>query len=646
MTEKEDDGLELRIQEFRDFATSTANARALAEKCRDYKNGDQLSEEVRKELKRRKQPPVIDNKIQDKCDTHQGMEEQTRTDPKAFPRTPKHDKDADAATDALRYIKDKNSFTEVATAANDNLVVEGLCAGEVVIDLGKYKDGKLPKGKHPKIKMNRIRWDRLYYDPHSLELDYSDATYKGFFVWMDLSQAERDWPEKKEILAECFSGESLTEDDTHGDIPRFSVISGKRKRVQIFTCYFREADQWHRAVWCLGGYLEGPVVSNYKDEEGEPECCIELQAVYKDRDGNPFGAVQRWIDLQDAHNKRHSKMLHLLNTKQMIAEKGAFKDINKARQELHKPDGVIEYAGAMMPEIITNLDMAQGQFQLLQYTDAQLSSTGPNLSQQGLSGDISGKAKQLDIQAGSLSSAPIRNASRSWKLRMYRQAWNRVRQFWTAEMWIRVTDDEDNVRFVGLNQPVLQGDMLAEALKTEAIPPDQKQQIVQRMGADPAMQQPVLENGRPKLKNNVAEMDVDIIIDEAPDTITVQSEEFAQLVELAKSGQVQIPPKALITASQLRAGTKKLMLDQMSGENDPAAQQAAQMQQQMMQGQLDKLTAEVDKLRSETAKNNAAKVESEVDAAVKIATFTDAPDMSAEPGSAGKPASKTQVSVN
>jgi hypothetical protein len=630
------DDLDERICEFRDYATSTIGSRALAEKCRDYKNGDQLSDDELKALKKRKQPPVIDNKMQDKCDTLIGIEQQTRTDPKAYPRTPKHDKDAEAATDALRYIKDDSRFTEVTTAAFDNLVVEGLCAGEVIIEKRQ--------NKYPKIKMNRIRWDRLFYDPHSLELDYSDSKYKGYFIWMDVSEAKDvpEWKGKEDVFEKCFSADSLSTGNTHEDIPRYSMISGKRKRIQIFTTYYRKSDKWMRAVWCIGGYLEGPKLSNYKDEDGQPDCCIELQAVYKDRDGNPFGSAPRWIDLQDAHNKRHSKMLHLLNTKQLHTEKGAFPDVNKARAEMHKPDGVIEYTKGFKSEIVTNLDMAQGQFQLLQYTDAQLSATGPNAALMGQSGDISGKAKQLDQQAGSLTTAPLSNAHRSWKLRMYRHAWNRVRQFWTGEMWIRVTDDEDNVRFVGLNQPVLQGDLLAEQLKNDPRAPEEKKALLEKAAADPAMQQPVMDGGKPKLKNNVAEMDVDIIIDEAPDTITVQSEEFVQLVELAKSGAVQIPPKALITASQLRSQTKKLILDQMSGENDPAAQMMAQMQQKMME--LDAMLKEgqVRKVNADANKAEAAAGETEIDAAVKLATFTSGGEE--EAGSPG--ASKTQVSVN
>jgi hypothetical protein len=202
-------------------------------------------------------------------------------------------------------------------------------------------------------------------------------------------------------------------------------------------------------------------------------------------------------------------------------------------------------------------------------------------------------------------------------------------------MWIRVTDDEDNVRFVGLNQKTTFGELAAKKLKKEQVPDEQKQMMLQAMAQDPQAQQQTIEN-------NVAEMDVDIIIDEAPDTITVQSEEYMQLVELAKSGAVQIPPKALITASQLRSQTKKLILDQMSGENDPAAQMMAQLQQKMMELDAMLKEAQVRNENASAAKNEAAAVESHIDAAVKTATFTNGE----EGGGEAKPASKSAVNVN
>jgi hypothetical protein len=60
-----------------------------------------------------------------------------------------------------------------------------------------------------------------------------------------------------------------------------------------------------------------------------------------------------------------------------------------------------------------------------------------------------------------------------------------------------------------------------------------------------------------KIKNNTAEMDMDIIIDEAPDTVTIQQEQFEQVVNLAQSG-VPFDPEDIILLSNLRNKDKVL----------------------------------------------------------------------------------------
>jgi hypothetical protein len=296
--EPEDTGFDrLRLQ-FEEFADSTIPSRELAEKCRDYKNGKQLSDAEIKKLAKRGQPPLVDNKIQDKCDTLSGIEETTRTDPKAFPRTPVHQEAAEAATDALRYIADDSLFQDSSSAAHENLVVEGLCGGEVIVEKRK--------GRYASIRMNHIRWDRLFYDPHSLKLDYSDSEYKGFSTWMDLGQAKVDFGKNNkhaskdalDSLDMSFSdaGGVGVAADTHDDKPRYTMTARGRKRIQIFTHYFRKDGVWHYAVWCKGGYLEDPRPSPYKNEDGDPDCCIELQAVLRTAArGQPAGS---W-DLRD-----------------------------------------------------------------------------------------------------------------------------------------------------------------------------------------------------------------------------------------------------------------------------------------------------------------------------------------------------------
>lgn len=600
-----DDTFTLVKQQFDEFADATIDCRRLAERCRDYYDGNQWTDEERRTLAKRKQPCITDNKIKDKCDTMLGIEKQMRTDPKAYPRTPGDDESAEAATDALRFVADQSKYHRTTRKpAAENLIIEGLCGGQVIVEKTK---------KRPKVCMEHIRWDRLFYDIHSLEPDFSDCNHKGFFTWMDYSDAIRMFKGKKEALqASCDPG---AKDRTHDDKPRYVQTVRARKRIQIFEHYFKVDGVWNFAKWCQGGWLEEPKPSSYKDENDEPTCCIEIQSLYRDSEGMPYGAVPRLIDLQDEHNKRRSKMLHLLNAKRVIVRKGEFEDINRLRTEVHKPDGVVEVSGNIdQVRVEDNLRESAGQFQLMQQTEAALSATGPNGALQGDSGSISGRAKQLDQQAGTLQLTPLFDALDGWELRMYQQAWLRARQFWTAEMWVRVTDDEQKVKFVALNQTVTQADLKAQQLKDEQIPDEEKRQILEQIAQDPQLREPARdERGKPIKKNAVAEMDIDIIIDRTQDIINVQQEQFEMLASIAET-RPEIPFEILVEMSQLRSEIKKRVTDRLKGEDNPQAAQMAQMQQMMQelatklqmqelalkQAQTDKTDAEADKIREET----------------------------------------------
>jgi hypothetical protein len=133
--DKSDETFTLVQQQFEEYADGTLAARGQAEKCRSYKDGNQWTEKERETFRKRKQPCITDNKIQDKCDTLFGIEKQMRTDPKAFPRNPSDEKSAEAATDSLRFVADQSTYKQTCRKpAVDNLMVEGLCAGQVVVE--------------------------------------------------------------------------------------------------------------------------------------------------------------------------------------------------------------------------------------------------------------------------------------------------------------------------------------------------------------------------------------------------------------------------------------------------------------------------------------------------------------------------------
>ncbi len=545
-----------------EYVDNSQEERQDAELARDYFDGKQYTADEINILNARKQPIITDNKIKDKIEYLEGAERKTRTDPKAFPRTPQHDNDADVATDAIRFVFDKNRFPQIKSAVFQNILIEGMGGAEVVVD----------KKDPTQILIRKVRWDRIYRDPHSMEPDFSDCMYRGVITWMDVEKAKTKWEGKDEVLNSTMTQSRSAGGETQDDKPRW--VDTKRKRVAIYEHYEHREGKIFRSVFCWGGFLEEPAECPYLNEDGEHEDPIILVSAYVDREGRRYGAVKRYISLQDEVNKRRSKSLHLLNTAQIITDKGAVEDINKARTEVHKADGVIEKLPESEFEIVRNLDLSAAHFQLLQQAEMALSVTGPNSALLGNSGPISGVAKARDQEGGAIQIGVLFDSIRDWQLRVARAVWNRIRQYWDQEIWIRVTDDESGLKFIPLNQPTTRGELQAEKLKGQ--PPDVVGPQLEAIAQNP-------ESMLPAKKNDVAKLDVDIIIDEAPDMVTVQAEEFEKIATLAGSGAVPIPPDVLIEASQLRAQTKKRILDKLSGQNDPAAAQMAQMQQLMQQ---------------------------------------------------------------
>ena len=200
-------------------------------------------------------------------------------------------------------------------------------------------------------------------------------------------------------------------------------------------------------------------------------------------------------------------------------------------------------------------------------------------------------------QGGMIELGPLFDAHRMWKKRIYQAIWSRIKQFWDEEKWVRVTDDENNLKFVGLNQPQTVGEALQEVAQNEKADPQKRQLAQQTLQAMLASQDPRL-NQVHKIKNNVSEMDVDIIIDEVPDTVNLQSEQFDQLVKMYAANPGGIPWEMIVEMSSLR--NKDRILEGMAGNKEQQAQMNA-MQQQLTQiaAQLDLESKELDNVHKQ-----------------------------------------------
>lgn len=492
-----------------------------------------------------------------------------RTDCKAFPRTPEHENDSHAVTDAIRYVCDLNDFDMLRSAVFEELLIEGIGACDIEYD-----------GESDQVVLTVVHYDRVFYDPHSRERDFSDSKYKGYGLWLYEDEVF-EWYGEDEKVKSAIEGayRSAVEGDSFDDRPKWADPKGKR--VFIVELRYKEKGVWKTCAFTRGGYVKEPQDSVYLDEKGKPDCSMEIISAHINRNNERYGAVRQLIDLQDEINHRRSKALHLLSVRQVQMEKNAFSDgeLETIRRELAKPDGVITTNPGKKIEVLQTGDMAAAQFQLLQEAKGEIDAVGANAALSGKENEgASGRAIQARQQGGMVELGPVFDALRHWQKRVYRQIWNRIRQFWTGEKWVRVTDDENNLKWVQLNRPVTQGEVL------------QSQGMLFNAN-DPAMQQVA------GYQNKISELEVDIILEDVPDTINIQQEQFDQLVTLYQANPAAIPVEMIIQASSVR--NKDQILEHIKNQQpqiDPMQQKAAELS-------LAKEEAEIAYKQSQTAEN-------------------------------------------
>jgi len=569
---------------YEEYEQNTFQARTTSEKNRDYYDNKQWTSEEESELKKRKQPVLTFNLVKRTIDALKGLEKQNRTDPKALPRTPQHEQDADSATDAIRYVCDNNDFDQLASEGFGNLLLEGVEGYDVQ---AKVKNEKI------EVEVKNISWDRMFWDIHSRKNDFSDAKYLGIVIWMDYEDAKdkKDWDQDK--LAAAIDKSESPYSDTHEDQPVYKWNDSKRKRIKICYIQYLEGNVWHYAYFTKGGLLKGGKPMPFLDEHGKPCRSLEFQSAFVDREGNRYGYTTSLISPQDEVNKRHSKALHLINQRQTFGNQRSGMNTPQNKLELAKPDGHIEMQTGEFGKdfgIIPTSDMTAGNFQLLQEAKEIFNVVGANTSVTGKEDRVmSGRAEIVRQQAGARELAPVMDAHSHVKKRVYRQIWNRIHQYWDDERWVRVTDDESNLRWVGINRNVTLGDQLQQQFGS--LPP--------QFQNDPRLNEVIA------VENQLSELDVDIMIEESPDVANIQAEQFELVANLYQANPQAIPFESIIELSSLR--NKDQLIDKIKGnqEAQAAATQDAQQDKEIARA---KEVADINKTNSEAEKNQATTI--------------------------------------
>lgn len=555
-----------------------------------FYDGDQLSAEEKHALEKRGQPEVTFNRVKPKIDGVIGIHLQAKTQMKAYDRGTMDFEKAKYITEALRYIEQRNQFEYQEVEAAEECFIQGR---------SWYRQEISYEGFDVLIKNYHVSNDDIFLDPYCRKVDLSDCKDLFESIWMDLEDAIELFPAFEKELKESVNeksnfskelGDSLKEHkpdqyDQEGDDSDPGLWFDKqRRRVRIVTRFYRvpikkefalhedigltditayskkERKQLLKtlpdvtlipqlcyklnlATFCAVDILEEREDLKPWDEEAKFFHVMVPAYTTRDEKRTPYGLVRQMIDPQKEINKRRSKMLHLLNVNQIVMEEGAVEDLERTRAEAARADGVLKVKPGLRFEISRNVDLAASQASMLQEAKLEIDEAGVSKEVQGnVNASDSGRAVQLKEQ---IVVRPLRKLFMN--LRMAKKRLNilnleAIQHYWKDEMLIKITDD-----------PEAQGMLL-------------NQRVINP------------ETGQEEIVNDVSSGKYDLIIEEAPDTINLQSEQFDKLASLAQN-RVPIPPEFLIEASSLPNKRKILEKMQAAREQEAALVQAAQAAQ-------------------------------------------------------------------
>jgi hypothetical protein len=532
-------------QQYVDFLSANQLSIEESKQARHYYHGAQWTPEEIEILRKRRQPIITINRVGRKIDQIVGLITRIRQDPKAYPTNPRNANGAEIATQAVRTVLDANNWEYLDSACARQAAIEGIGGLELKLIQGDHGD--------PDVGMSFVFGDDYFHDPRSFLPDFSDARYEGIAKWLDVEAAVELFPYKEDELRTLMveAGFDLT---THAD-REFKWIYPNEKRLRLVEHWYKNKGKWFWSFYCSMIELahgESP----FLDERQQSISRFIMFSNAIDHDGDRYGFVRNMKGPQDEINQRRSKALWMSNVTAFDIQKGAVDNVETARREAARPDGVIEYnMGFNPPQRKEKSGDLQAQLALLQDARSEIESFAnitPDLIGSDRPGDHSGVAINMLQKAGIAELGSFLICYKDWKKRVYKAVWNIVQHNWQTERWIRVTDNQGLAQFIQVN-----------GIETD-------------------------EYGAPVIVNAIGALNVEITLDEGPDEANLMQDAYDVLKQYPPG---TIPPAVLIELSPLSSTMKQRVQQLMQQQPDPQVMQQKQLMNQRLAAEIDEKNA-------------------------------------------------------
>lgn len=613
--------------------------RDAANKACAYYDGDQLPLEVLQVLKDRGQPMTIHNLIAPTVDGVLGMEAKTRTDLLVISDDP--DDETEKLAEAINA-----EFADACRLGNMNKARSDAYAEQIKVGLSWVEVRRNSDPFGPEFKVSTVSRNEVFWDWLSREADLSDCRWLMRRRWMDTDEAKATFPGMAQVIDYAiddwrgFVDTTVTEGQPSPlmsaweeyqswDRKENEWLQRERRRVLLQVVYYRTFDRLPvmtlssgrvvafdknnlmHAVAVASGRVQVRVgrVSRIREAWfvgphfivdrpcSAPQGMFPLVPFWgyrKDKTGEPYGLISRAIPAQDEVNFRRIKLTWLLQAKRVIMDEDATQlSDNELMEQIERPDGIIKLNPARKNQksvadvfrVEQDFQVASQQFQVMQESEKLIQDTmgvySAFLGQE--SGATSGVAISNLVEQGATTLAEINDN--------YQFACQQVGRLLLAYLLddlkkrrnhavVINRDDRQRRQTIVLNAEGDNGELTNDISRLNthiALAPVQqtpafKAQLAQRMSE-------VIQGLPPQVQAVVLDLWVNLL--DVP-----QKQEFVERIRAA-------------------LGTPKSP-DEMTPEEQQAAQQQQALEQQQQELQMREMAGRVAKLEAEAARAQAA----------------------------------------
>lgn len=553
------DDAALILPKLKDFYEQGASASAYkqwqqeAKTAWNFYDGQQWTAEERAALQEVGQAPIVINKLASKIDSIAGTEVEARTRILFRSRSGNvgEEQTARALTDLALYVSEQANLPQEVS----NVFKAGLVTGIGWLDVSVEN---APEG----VRIIAQAEDEMsvVFDPLSRRADLSDSRFVARERWLSADELQRLFPDTAGQAGLLLSGaQARGIYQSPMALGTTNYIDSERGLVRVVEVQYKQTELRFRVKRTDGseyltfdkkqayaqagatvsseyapriyvGYFADNVLLSHAPLALPIEGFTLIPYVYKraKSDGRPYGLVQSAIDPQRELNKRRSKAMHLLNTAQVIADIDAVDDPNLLAKEAARPDGMILKRPGKELRILRNSDLAGTQVSVMEQAGRDIQEVLGVFDEvigkeSNATSGIAIRTRQL---AGTRNQLFAFDALRQLKSKLGRYLLSLMRQYFTDEMVIRITDDLNAPRNVKLNEKIR------------------------------------LANGETITVRDVRLGQFDIVVEEVGDVLSGRQVELEQLALLMQSG-VPVPPEMLINASNLKQ--KDMLLNGLNG---------------------------------------------------------------------------------